>query len=254
MPTRYLKPGIRDSELIESLSPMAECLFYRLLVTVDDFGRYDGRPALVRAHCFPIKSISNDEVAALLEELARSTLVTIYVVDEKPFLQVAKWDNVPRSKVSKFPRPEDGSAHSYTDARIPSALLPVTGTGTGTETGNRKPTTAPTRKRVRANEQSEALDLDVDPELLADWKTAFPAVPVEEEIRRAVAWLRANPANRKSNYERFLVNWLTKAQDRAPRVASGSATRQVFSRGGIPIDPGWYSSIPQNVIDLEGSE
>ena len=39
MPTRYLKPGIRDSESIEKLSHIAEILYYRLIVTVDDFGR-----------------------------------------------------------------------------------------------------------------------------------------------------------------------------------------------------------------------
>ena len=59
MPTRYLKPGIRDSERIEAIaSPDAEILFYRLLVSVDDFGRTDARPLMVkfssaRAVCAP---------------------------------------------------------------------------------------------------------------------------------------------------------------------------------------------------------
>ena len=52
MPTRYLKPGIRDSELIDGLSAEAEVLFYRLLVTVDDFGRANARPSMVKAACF----------------------------------------------------------------------------------------------------------------------------------------------------------------------------------------------------------
>ena len=55
MPTRYLKAGIRDSETIDRLSSAAEVLYYRLLVTVDDFGRYDARPAMLKAACFPIK-------------------------------------------------------------------------------------------------------------------------------------------------------------------------------------------------------
>lgn len=48
---------------------------------------------------------------------------------------------------------------------------------------------------------------------------AFPAVDVPAEIRRAEAWLFANPANAKSNGARFLTGWLTRAQGRAPRVA-----------------------------------
>lgn len=48
------------------------------------------------------------------------------------------------------------------------------------------------------------------------WKKAYPAVYVEAEVNKAAAWLVANPKNRKSNYARFLNNWLSKAQDKAP--------------------------------------
>ena len=50
------------------------------------------------------------------------------------------------------------------------------------------------------------------------WQEAFPAVPVPPAIAQAAAWLKANPANRKSNYERFLVNWFKREQDKAARV------------------------------------
>ena len=58
----------------------------------------------------------------------------------------------------------------------------------------------------------------INQELLETWKLAYPALDVEREIRKAHAWILANPKNRKSNWHRFLVNWLSKAQDRAPRV------------------------------------
>lgn len=50
------------------------------------------------------------------------------------------------------------------------------------------------------------------------WQEAYPAVPIPPAIGRAAAWLQANPANRKQNYARFLVNWFAREQDRAPRV------------------------------------
>lgn len=53
---------------------------------------------------------------------------------------------------------------------------------------------------------------------LARWKAANPAVDVSRELAAAAAWLAANPdRHRKSNHERFIVNWLGRAQDRAPR-------------------------------------
>ncbi len=55
---------------------------------------------------------------------------------------------------------------------------------------------------------------------MAVWERAYPAVNIETEIAKAAAWLVANPANSKSNYPRFLANWLSRAQDRAPRVNS----------------------------------
>ena len=50
------------------------------------------------------------------------------------------------------------------------------------------------------------------------WQDAYPAVPIPPEIAKAAAWLKANPANRKKNNERFLVNWVSRSQDKAARV------------------------------------
>ncbi|WP_066570684.1 YdaU family protein [Burkholderia sp. ABCPW 14] len=71
---------------------------------------------------------------------------------------------------------------------------------------------------------SEKISLGADgwigiPEgLLRQWGRAYPAVNIDGELAKAAAWIIANPANRKSNYARFLTNWLAKAQDRAPRL------------------------------------
>lgn len=50
------------------------------------------------------------------------------------------------------------------------------------------------------------------------WQDAYPAVPIPPAIAQAAAWLQANPANRKKNNERFLVNWFSRSQDKAARV------------------------------------
>ena len=54
---------------------------------------------------------------------------------------------------------------------------------------------------------------------MAVWERAYPSVSISTELSKAAAWLLANPKNRKSNYARFLSAWLTRAQDKAPRVA-----------------------------------
>jgi len=134
LPTRYLKPGIRDSEAIDALPPMAEVLFYRLIVTVDDFGRTDARASMVKAACFPIKDgITAAKCADLLATLAAAGLILLYKADGKEYLQMQKWDNIPRAKESKFPAPTDTCAQTYTDVRNTHTDVPLTVTETGTD-------------------------------------------------------------------------------------------------------------------------
>lgn len=146
MPTRYLKPGICDSEAIDRCSPLAETLFYRLLVNVDDYGRLDARPAVVRSKCFPLKdSINNNDTLNLLIELQDCGLIVLYKSNDCVYLQMLKWDNAPRSKESKFPEYNTTCIQMYTDVSNGNTNLPVTVTVTGTvtETVNRKPELKP---------------------------------------------------------------------------------------------------------------
>lgn len=50
------------------------------------------------------------------------------------------------------------------------------------------------------------------------WRRAYPALSLDTELTKAAAWILANPKNKKSNYARYLTNWLSRAQDRAPRA------------------------------------
>lgn len=136
MPTRYLKPGVRDSEIIDSLSPMAEVLFYRLLVTVDDFGRFDARPSMVKSACFPVKKIvTDDDCNILLMELSEKKLISVYMHESKAFLQFLKWDNVPRASESKYPVKSDTCTDVYNCIQAHTvAPLTVTKTETSTKT------------------------------------------------------------------------------------------------------------------------
>jgi len=135
MPTRYLKSGVRDSESIDKLSPLAETLFYRLLVTVDDFGRFDARPAMIKANCFPIKeSVTLNKCKDLLGELKESGLIHVYESDGKQYLQMCKWDNKPRAQESKFPTPEYNDIQVYASVCKPHTDAPLTETETETKT------------------------------------------------------------------------------------------------------------------------
>jgi hypothetical protein len=54
----------------------------------------------------------------------------------------------------------------------------------------------------------------ISDEHVSRWCDAYPALEIETELAKAAAWLQANPAKRKKNYQRFLVNWLSRSQER----------------------------------------
>lgn len=57
---------------------------------------------------------------------------------------------------------------------------------------------------------------DVPLSKIEKWKTAYPAVDIEQELRKMGAWLDANPTKRKTKrgVDRFINTWLAKEQDR----------------------------------------
>lgn len=63
------------------------------------------------------------------------------------------------------------------------------------------------------------------------WKEAYPAVDVLTELRQMEVWADTNRKNRKSDWQRFIVNWFKRSQDRA-RPISPSWKGGEFGRFG----------------------
>lgn len=113
MPQRFLRPGLRDSIRFNHCSMKAQNLWMRLLTLVDDFGRYDGRPSVICAHCFAVWNEQNpqdvvnpQETAALCQQLSDNNLVEFHEFEGKKVLQVTQWQERARSE-SKWKLPND---------------------------------------------------------------------------------------------------------------------------------------------------
>lgn len=106
MPNRILKESIRTSDSINSLSWFEEVLFYRLIVSCDDFGRFDGRKAIIKGNCFPLKSgVTEKQIEEALDKLVTAGMVCRYEANGKPYLQLLSWEQHQqiRAKKSKYP-------------------------------------------------------------------------------------------------------------------------------------------------------
>lgn len=92
MPDRLVREGAKLSRRVNALSDTAECLFWRLILTVDVNGVYHAEPPLVKAACWPAKSIRLSDVARVLQELERAGLIASWTAkDDARYLCLLKF-------------------------------------------------------------------------------------------------------------------------------------------------------------------
>lgn len=107
MPDRIVRAGILTSEPINALSWAAEIFYRRLINAVDDYGRFDGRCSILRASLYPLKldRVSERDVGTWLRNCEEAGLVTVYTVNDRPYIEILKFDQRLRAKTSKWPPP-----------------------------------------------------------------------------------------------------------------------------------------------------
>lgn len=122
MPNRISRETVCTSESLAQLSPGAERLFHRLVVTVDDFGRFDGRPAIIRGRALPIvPDVTDADVAGWLRELVTTDTLREYTVEGKPYIYFPAWGEHQRTRASKskYPPPSDSNrVHVLPDVAV----------------------------------------------------------------------------------------------------------------------------------------
>ena len=70
---------------------------------------------------------------------------------------------------------------------------------------------------------------DVPKESIQKWCEAYPAVDVEQQLKRMIAWLDANPKRRKTRrgINTFINTWLSREQDKGGRYRNGGQKQEL---------------------------
>jgi hypothetical protein len=121
MPNRIIKDSVRQDERIDRLNWFEEVVFYRLIVTVDDFGCYDGRISVLKNTLFPAKdNVTKKAVEDAISKLASVGLLCRYTVNGKPYVSFPKWERHQRirNKVRKYPEPPDFDSSPSIDGQM----------------------------------------------------------------------------------------------------------------------------------------
>ena len=119
MPNRIIKESVKRSPEIDRLSWFEEVVFYRMIVTADDFGRLDGRPVVLKNDLFPTKeTVTKKAIEDAVAKLASVGLLIPYVdqVSGMSYIQIRTWDKhqTVRNKYSRYPAPPE---HLLTDCK-----------------------------------------------------------------------------------------------------------------------------------------
>ena len=108
MPNRILSESVKRSEQIDQLSWFDEVVFYRALLTADDYGCLDGRPKLLKSDLFPTRDdVTRKSIEESLAKLTSTDLLRAYEVSGKPYMLFPTWEKHQRirRKKQKYPWP-----------------------------------------------------------------------------------------------------------------------------------------------------
>lgn len=236
---RTIKPEFFTSEDVVALSPMARLLYIASWCEADRAGRMEWKPGTMKLRYFPG---DNCDVAALADELVARGMIVLYEVDGTQYAEIPSFEKhqIINNRESASVLPKNPHASVTRDARVKAE-------GRKERKGGRVVSLhdTPPQSEQEPREQTgvqfgiEAVDTPVahlplvdgtehpvSEAQVAEWSDAYPAVDVRQQLKAMKTWLDANPKNRKTpaGINRFIVGWLTKAQNSAPRVAAGVQT------------------------------
>jgi len=108
LPNRVIKESLCESEKIASLSDFEFRLWIGLILHVDDAGRGDARPAIIKGHVFPLRDrVTTKDIDAAIHALAAKGCVSLYEIGGKPYFWFPSWANHQRIRDvrPRYPEP-----------------------------------------------------------------------------------------------------------------------------------------------------
>ena len=133
MGNRILYGSILSSADIDCLTWFQEVFFYRLIVSVDDYGCLDARPILLRNTLFPSRdNVPVRDVQEALDVLTALGMVLRYTCQGRPYLHLTGWES--RQKLRRprhiYPTPEQADPPAIDSAgQAPASGGQVAATG-----------------------------------------------------------------------------------------------------------------------------
>lgn len=120
MPNRIIRESILTSRAVNQLSDAAELFYRRLQSVVDDYGRFEADPDILRARVYPLQldRHSRANVCQMLADVSNmlttdgQPLVLVYEVGGRKYLQISHFGQRTRTD-SRYPPPNVSNPPSF---------------------------------------------------------------------------------------------------------------------------------------------
>jgi len=117
---RLLNEVVILSKKINTVSEGAENLYYRLLICVDDYGRYHAEPEIIKGKALTLRKVQSKEIKKRLKELWEVNLIKVYRDNGEIYLEIVDFGKHQkfRSDIKRredFPKPVTYLKHFVTD-------------------------------------------------------------------------------------------------------------------------------------------
>jgi hypothetical protein len=215
LPNRIIRDAAKTSPSLAGLSDLAERTFWRLIVTLDDFGRYHGSSMVLFASAYPIPTpgLTFKRFEAALEELETGGLVRFYEVEGRRYVMSPTWQKYQRlrSASSKFPQPLCSVSGGHRAVMPPPSAA---GVGVGVGVGNGEQPHAPSRRSGVPSGFTEFWTAypkkRAKGDALKAWTALKPDAPLLARILHAVESQRETPdwLKAQGRYIPYPATWL----------------------------------------------
>ena len=224
MPNRVIKESLCESEKIASLSDFEFRLWIGLILHVDDAGRGDARPAIIKGHVFPLRDrVTTKDIDAALHALAAKGCVSLYTVGGKPYFWFPSWANHQRIRDvrPRYPEPPAVCVSAADCGELPQAaagcgeLRPESESNPNTNPNPKGKDNAPARHKYGQYDNVLLSDEELD-----RLKAEFP--DWQQRIERLSEYIASTGKSYKSHLATIRA-WARKDGEKPQKPASGIA-------------------------------
>lgn len=236
MSDRIIRESICVSDTLSKLSDFEERFWHHLTVCVDDYGRFDARPAILKGRLFPLRSETTEPIiAAALGKLASVGLVHLYQVEGKPFLQIVTWAKYQRirNKKSKYPAPEEGEPLPSVD------VLPMIGSNPQTTDSSPQQIADHSPQSAMQQEPEQPTNTGTSKTTSKTWRDSLPSwtkIRFSSRLRSAITDWLTYKRERREDYKSMGLKALLSEIEKRMQSFSEDAVISVIR---LSMSNGW---------------